>query len=154
MGVFRDRAARAALAGIGLAGLMTTACMVGPNYERPPAPVPPAFKEPPPAASAQAGDWKPAQPGDTGARGQWWQTFGDPELDALEEQVAVSNQTIAQAEAQYRSARAVARGARADLFPTLSVAPSVSRSKAAASSFAPNLVAPTINTYQLAGDVT
>ena len=57
----------------------------------------------------------------------------------------MSNQTIAQAEAQYRSARAVARGARADLFPTLSVAPSVSRSKAAASNFTPNLVAPTIN---------
>ena len=154
MGVFRDRAARAALAEIGLAGLMTTACMVGPNYERPPAPVPPAYKEPAPTASPQSGDWTPAQPGDVGARGQWWQTFGDTELDALEEQVSVSNQTIAQAEAQYRSARAVARGARADLFPTLSVAPSVSRSKAATNNFTPNLVAPTINTYQLAGDVT
>jgi NodT family efflux transporter outer membrane factor (OMF) lipoprotein len=145
---------RLALHVVGLAGLLTTACMVGPDYKRPSAPVPPAFKEPTPAAVTGASEWVPARPADTGPRGRWWEVFGDAELNTLEEQVSVSNQTIAQADAQYRSARAVARGARADLFPTLSVAPSASRSKAAATSFAPHLVAPTINTYQLAGDVT
>ncbi len=138
----------------GLTGLMATACMVGPDYKRPAAPVPPDFKEPPPAPSAGASEWVPARPGDASPRSKWWEVFGDPELDALEEQVSVSNQTIAQAEAQYAGARAVARGARGDLFPTLAVAPSATRSRAVATrTTAPAPPASTTTNYQLTGDV-
>jgi NodT family efflux transporter outer membrane factor (OMF) lipoprotein len=104
--------------------LLLTGCMVGPNYSKPNAPIPAAFKESPPT------DWKPAQPQDAAKRGKWWEVFGDTELNALEEKVNVSNQNIAQAEAQYRSARAGARIARAGLSPTLGVNPSVTRSNA------------------------
>jgi len=100
-------------------------CTVGPNYKRPePAgPTPAAFKEqsPPPGAP---GDWKPAQPADAGLRGKWWQLFGDPQLNALEERIVVSNQTLKAAVAQYLAARDQVRVARAGYYPTLSLGPS------------------------------
>src|SRR5512142_2620136 len=84
--------------------LLSAACTVGPNYKRPPVTVPPAFKEaaPPAVTAAAANELKPAQPRDAAARGRWWEVFGDTQLNGLEEQVAVSNQTIAQAEARFR----------------------------------------------------
>src|SRR5579862_5329397 len=91
--------------------LLLSGCMVGPNYRRPTAPVP--FKEKPPDG------WKEAEPSDAALKGKWWEIYNDPELNALEEQVAISNQNVLQAEAQYRSARAEVQIARAALFPTL-----------------------------------
>ena len=98
-------------------------CMVGPNYRRPPAASPIAFKEPPPP------NWKSATPRDEIPRGKWWTLFGDPQLDALEEQVSVSNQSLAQAEAQFRAARAAAGVARGGLFPTVTGGASATRSR-------------------------
>ena len=60
-------------------------------------------------------------------RGNWWELFGDPELNALEQQIDVSNQTLKAAAAQFAQARALVRGTRANLFPTVDVAPSASR---------------------------
>ncbi len=114
----------ATVAGCGIAVLLAgSGCMVGPDYRRPPTTAPAAFKEPPPP------NWKTATPGDQLPRGRWWELFGDPQLNALEEQVSVSNQSIAQAEAQFRAARAAAGVARANLFPTVTAAPSASRSR-------------------------
>jgi NodT family efflux transporter outer membrane factor (OMF) lipoprotein len=110
---------------------LAAACTVGPNYKTPPVEVPAAFKEPPPPGVAP-GDWKPAQPQDAAQRGKWWESFGDPQLNALEEQVAVSNQTLAQAEAQFRGARAAVAGARAALFPTVTAGASVTTSRTSA----------------------
>jgi NodT family efflux transporter outer membrane factor (OMF) lipoprotein len=112
---------------LGLLLLALSGCMVGPNYKRPEAPVPPAFKEPPPAsfAEAEAAPWKESRPGDAYAKGRWWEVFGDPALDALEEQVSLQNQNVQQAEAQYRQAKAAVGVARSALFPTLTTAPSV-----------------------------
>ena len=110
------------------AALLPAACAVGPAYTRPTAPVPPAFKEAPPPGQ-RAEDWKPAEPRDAAARGKWWEVFGDPELNALEEQVEAANQDLARADAVFRAARAVARGARADLFPTVTGSASVTRSR-------------------------
>jgi NodT family efflux transporter outer membrane factor (OMF) lipoprotein len=93
--------------------LFASGCAVGPAYRRPDAKVPAGFKEPPPE------DWKKAEPKDGAPRGEWWSVFGDPALDLLMKEVATSNQSVAQAEAQFRAARAVARGARANLFPEL-----------------------------------
>lgn len=108
--------------------LLSAACAVGPNYKRPEAPVPAAFKETPPAPAMASGEWKAAQPGDEARRGKWWEVFGDPRLNELEERVTVSNLTIAQAEAAFLGARAVARGARAGYFPTVGASASVTRS--------------------------
>ena len=76
--------------------------------------------------------WRPARPGDDIVRGSWWETYGDPQLNALEAQITVSNQTIAQAEAQFRGARAAVRGARADLFPTVTAGVSAGASRGSA----------------------
>ena len=86
-----------------------TACMVGPDYDRPEAPVPVAYKE--------LQGWTTAQPQDAADRGAWWSVYNDPELDHLERQVDVSNQTIKQFEAEYRNAQALVQEAQASLFP-------------------------------------
>ena len=98
--------------------LSSSACAVGPHYVRPTAPTPPAFKEDAPPGQRPE-DWKPAEPRDALPRGPWWEVFGDADLNALEEQVDAANQDVARAEANYRVARALARGARADLLPTV-----------------------------------
>jgi NodT family efflux transporter outer membrane factor (OMF) lipoprotein len=103
--------------------LLLSGCMVGPNYKRPSAPMSPAFKEPLPEG------WKEAQPNDGAIRGKWWELYNDPALNALEEQVSISNQSFLSAEAQFRAAREAVRIARAALFPTLSTAPSITSSK-------------------------
>jgi len=117
------RKAAAALGGVAALAIISTGCMVGPNYQRPPAASPAAFKEPPPP------DWKTATPRDENPRGKWWEVFGDPQLNALEEQVSVSNQSIAQAEAQFRAARAAAGVTRGGLFPTVTAGASATRSR-------------------------
>jgi NodT family efflux transporter outer membrane factor (OMF) lipoprotein len=102
--------------------LLSTGCAVGPKYQRPSAPTPTAFKEPPPQG------WKEAQPNDSVIRGKWWELYNDPELNALEEQVNVSNQNVLQVEAQFRAARDAVRIARAALFPVIGTSPAISAS--------------------------
>jgi NodT family efflux transporter outer membrane factor (OMF) lipoprotein len=101
-----------------------TGCAVGPKYRVPPAPVPPAYKE--------VGDWKPAQPNDQSLGGEWWTIFQDSQLDALEQQINVSNQNLKAAAAQYQQARAVLRYYRADYYPTVTVDPSATRTRVSA----------------------
>jgi NodT family efflux transporter outer membrane factor (OMF) lipoprotein len=110
--------------------LLLSSCRVGPEYSRPPAPAPQAYKEMPPAGSPQAAEWAPAQPSDAIARGKWWEVYNDPELNALEEQVSVSNQNLLAAEAQFREAKFAVKIARANLYPTVSVSPSIVNSRA------------------------
>src|SRR6266568_6480823 len=105
--------------------LILSGCMVGPKYQRPSAPGSPAYKETPPDG------WKEAQPNDGVIRGKWWEVYNDPELNALEEQVSISNQNVLAAEAQFRAARDAVRIARSGLFPTVSVSPSIVSSRAA-----------------------
>jgi NodT family efflux transporter outer membrane factor (OMF) lipoprotein len=105
--------------------LLLPSCMVGPTYKRPPVPAPPAFKELPAANSPQASEWAPAQPNDAIARGKWWEIYDDPKLNALEEQVSISNQNIKMAEAQFREAKFAVRIARSNLYPTVSVTPTI-----------------------------
>ena len=101
--------------------LLASACTVGPNYHRPAATVPTAYKE--------NSNWHPAQPSDTTIRGNWWELFNDPPLNALEDQINVSNQTLKAAEAQFLQARAAVRFARAGYYPVLTVAPGASRTR-------------------------
>ena len=104
-----------------LAMLLLTGCTVGPNYKRPAAEVPPAYKE--------VGNWKPAEPKDENFGTNWWEIFQDSQLNDLEQQVNVSNQNLKAAEAQYTQARAILRYSRADYFPTLTTNPAASRIK-------------------------
>lgn len=93
---------------------------MGPKYTKPTVPMTPL---PPELGSDQfkeTKNWKRAQPADTTLRGDWWTMFGDPELDALEAQVDVSNQNLKLATARFAEARAAIRFNRAGLFPTLS----------------------------------
>ncbi len=99
------------------------ACRIGPQYVRPPVEVPAAYKELGQQAS-QSG-WKKADPQDDMIRGKWWEVFNDPQLDALEERVDVSNQSIASASAAFFGARAMVREARSQYFPTVEGIPSI-----------------------------
>ncbi|PYY13797.1 MAG: RND transporter [Acidobacteria bacterium] len=103
------------------AALLFSGCAVGPKYQRPSVEVPPAYKE--------VGNWKPAEPSEQKLGGNWWEIFQDSELNALEQQVNVSNQNLKIAEAQYTQVRALLRYNRADYFPTVAAAPSVTRGR-------------------------
>jgi NodT family efflux transporter outer membrane factor (OMF) lipoprotein len=124
-------------------------CKVGPNYVRPNVPPPPlSFKETP-------ANWKQATPQDQLPKGKWWEIYGDPELNTLEEKIAVSNQTLKVSYEQYMGAREIVRQARSQLFPTLAVQPSGSRNQL--SQNRPNFSTVTPSTYSdiaLTGDIS
>ncbi len=111
---------------------------VGPNYNRPGYNAPPAYKEtgatavvvPPP--SPQGGAWQPANPSDGMLKGKWWEIYQDSQLNSLEERIDSSNVQLRQAVELYLAAEAQVRAARANLFPTLSAGPSISRSRVSA----------------------
>jgi NodT family efflux transporter outer membrane factor (OMF) lipoprotein len=118
-----------------VASLLAAGCSVGPKYTRP-TPLPdtaPAGQAGGAAPQAQAvpdhfkeaDGWKAAQPADQALRGEWWEVFNDPELNALEGRITVSNQTLKAAEARFRQARAIVRINRSAQFPTVRVAPSI-----------------------------
>jgi NodT family efflux transporter outer membrane factor (OMF) lipoprotein len=98
--------------------LFGAGCVVGPNYKRPTATVPPAYKE---------GGGTATQASTQNLQEKWWEVFGDPQLNALEEQVKISNQNLKASEAQYRQARDLIRFYRAEYYPTATVSPSISR---------------------------
>lgn len=103
--------------------LMLMACTVGPDYRRPFVVVPSTFKE--------LKGWKQAQPDDHALPGKWWEIFKDPYLNRLEEQVNIANQSIAQAEAQFRQAQSLVQSATAAYFPTATATGTVNRFRAA-----------------------
>ena len=117
---------------------LTISCAVGPNYHRPSAPVPAVYKE--------YKGWKVAAPNDTINRGAWWSIYHDQTLDALERQVDVSNQTLKQAEAAYREARAVVHEQQSAFFPSVTATPQVQRQKSVGGN--------AITSYSLEGSAT
>src|SRR5271169_2831726 len=121
------RAATALLCG----ALLLQGCVVGPKYNRPTMQAPGAYKEVTPDDLKKMDGWKVAQPQDNALHGKWWETLGDPQLNALEEQVNISNQNVAAAFANFMAARALVREARAQYFPTLSAGVNVTRARAA-----------------------
>lgn len=104
-----------------IATALLAACTLGPDYVRPTLEIPASYKE--------EGHWKLASPADQRPRGPWWEVFGDPQLNALEEQIARSNLDVQAAEARLRESQALVRQARAGLFPSLSGGASVVRSQ-------------------------
>jgi NodT family efflux transporter outer membrane factor (OMF) lipoprotein len=111
---------------LGVLGLtLLTGCMVGPKYKVPTAPATPAFKELDPSQFPETADWHYAKPNDTIPRGDWWTMFNDAGLNTLEPQIETANQTLKEADANLRNARAFIRVQRSNLYPTLGLAPFV-----------------------------
>lgn len=124
--------------------IIFSGCTVGPDYVRPPAAVPSAYKE--------ARGWKQATPRDKVLPVKWWRIFNDPQLNALEEQVNLNNQTLAQAEAQYFQAQALVQSAWANYLPTGGASATVNRFKAAGGQ---NVVVPGVrNLFNVALNAT
>jgi NodT family efflux transporter outer membrane factor (OMF) lipoprotein len=128
--------------------LQLSGCTVGPKYHTPTVETPPAYKE--------IGDWKPAQPNDQNLGGNWWEIFQDPQLNALEQQVDVSNQNLKAAAAQYTQARALLRYYRADYFPTVTAGPSATRTRVSSNAPPPGsqFVGITYNDFELPFNVS
>ncbi len=136
------------LAAAALAGAALAACSLAPRYQRPAMPAPPA-------AYKEAGDWKVGTPADTIARGRWWHIFDDTDLDALEDQVTVKNQSLRAALARLEEARAQTRLARASWFPTITAQADATRGESSvySSSYVPGK-SRTGNVFVLGGDLS
>jgi NodT family efflux transporter outer membrane factor (OMF) lipoprotein len=104
-----------------IAALIVSGCTVGPDYVKPDAPAPAAYKEMPPA--------KIAAPADLLPRGPWWGIYGDATLNGLMEQIPSANQSLRAAEANYRQSQAAVLAARAGLYPTVDANVSATRAR-------------------------
>jgi NodT family efflux transporter outer membrane factor (OMF) lipoprotein len=109
------------LAGVSGMIMFMSGCTIGPDYVKPKTAIPASYKE--------MKGWKAAQPKDHVIRGPWWEIFNDSRLNTLEEQVNISNQNIAVAEAQFRQARALVQAARSAYFPVVTAGASYTRSR-------------------------
>jgi NodT family efflux transporter outer membrane factor (OMF) lipoprotein len=130
-------------------------CNVGPKYRLPAMTAPPAFKEQGPQQAPDGTTWKAAQPQDAALRGKWWELYQEPELNALEEKVVVSNQNVAQAFANFTAARAQIGQARSSYYPTISVGPSYARGRSSQTTTSSNSTSnPNSNLFNLPFDVS
>jgi NodT family efflux transporter outer membrane factor (OMF) lipoprotein len=142
-----------------LSAVLLAACTVGPKYHAPTAETPEAYKELTPKDFPETEGWKTAQPKDDSLRGKWWEIFNDPQLNALEEKVDVSNQSVAASAAAFLAARAIVRQARSQYFPTVTTSPSITAQRSSASNTA-NLppgvtsTSPVFTSYNLPFDAT
>lgn len=124
---------RRTLASLLLAAPLLAGCVVGPDYTRPSVETPFAYKQggvredSPAYVAARKNGWREARPNDAVERGDWWRVFRDPNLDRLIRLVDVDNQSLRQAVANYRQARALVASAQAALYPTVIGAPSITR---------------------------
>jgi NodT family efflux transporter outer membrane factor (OMF) lipoprotein len=109
-------------------------CHVGPPYR---APAPPAVTAPNYKESTvnfhDADGWKVASPQDDVIRGNWWEVFREPELNALEEQLNIDNQNIKVSFQEYMEARAMIAEARSQYWPAITAGPSWTRSRSSSS---------------------
>lgn len=108
-------------------------CDKAPKYSTPTVATPPAYKEIPDFFK-ETDQWKFAHPNDAQLRGNWWEIFNDAQLNSLESEVNVSNQSIAAADANFRAARALVREARSQYYPTVTTSPSIIVSRQSAAS--------------------
>ncbi|MFZ3048592.1 MAG: efflux transporter outer membrane subunit [Desulfatirhabdiaceae bacterium] len=98
-----------------LALMLYSGCAVGPDYQRPDAAlIPDAYVGP-------GSDWKVASPMAHVPRGNWWEIFGDPELNRLETEAMAANQDLKVAVSRFMQARAAANVVESALFPRLGV---------------------------------
>lgn len=131
----RRKSSRTGVWGAALMCCAMTGCVVGPKYHAPVTQAPTVYKEAPAAESSpstETGTWTVAQPQDAMLRGNWWEIFHEPELNGLEDQLNINNQTIKVYFENFMEARALIREARSQYFPTVSTGPSWQRSRTSA----------------------
>jgi NodT family efflux transporter outer membrane factor (OMF) lipoprotein len=106
-----------------IASAVLAGCTLGPDYVRPTASVAPSYRE------LEGTGWTTAQPADALPRGAWWRIYDDPQLDALEQQVAHANQNVQAAEARFRAARANVAQQRSSFFPLVTASGDFNRAR-------------------------
>lgn len=133
--IYDSRIYKSLVAAIGslAVAVMVNGCRVGPPYHTPapPSVTAPNYKESTVNFHDQDG-WKVASPQDAMIRGKWWEVYNEPELNALEEQLNIDNQNIKISFNNFMEARALVAEARAQYWPTISIAPSWGRSRTSA----------------------
>src|SRR5215472_6363606 len=108
------------LCGSGL-HVLTAFLLAGCTVKTPPVPPPLTM----PAAFKENADWKPAKPDDQAVRGNWWEVFQDAQLNALESQIDVSNQSLRAQQARFLQARAAIAIAGSARYPLVTTTPQV-----------------------------
>jgi NodT family efflux transporter outer membrane factor (OMF) lipoprotein len=123
------------------APLLTSACVVGPDFHQP-APPPVATYTPKPPATTVA------TPGVAGGEAQhfvsgadipaeWWTLFHSKELNALIGQALANNADLKAAQAAILVAKETTRAQRGSFLPQVSAGPSITRQKDPSSTLAP-----------------
>jgi len=118
-------------AGVCIMLCLQSGCMVGPKYHQPAGAtegLAAAYKEMP-GHFKESKDWKVARPEDAMLRGAWWKVYHDPELNALEDDLNINNQNIKLFFENFMEARALIAEANSELYPTLTLNGSATRSK-------------------------
>jgi NodT family efflux transporter outer membrane factor (OMF) lipoprotein len=112
---------------------LLSGCKVGPPYHPPTPPAVTAANYKESTVNFHDADgWKVASPQDAMIRGNWWEVFNEPELNSLEEQLSVNNQTLQADFQNFMEARALIAEARAQYWPTITANPTWSRSQSSA----------------------
>lgn len=127
-------------------------CSFAPKYKRPTVETPATFKENSGTNDVDTNIWRAAQPNDAVIRSNWWEMFNDPDLNALEQEVAISNQNVAESYENYMSAHAIVREDQAQYFPTATANPSVTRQRRFSTGFAQS--SPNVTTYAIPFDAS
>ena len=104
-----------------IAMLASAGCTVGSDYVRPATDPAAEYK------SASSGSWKEGRPLDHAPKGDWWEIYGDGDLNRLQSRATRANQELKVGVARVEQARATARVARGELLPTLNANPGHTR---------------------------
>ena len=112
-------------AGTLVAMLALGGCKVGPNYQAPAMPAPPAYSD-----DGHNGNWSSPRPP---IRANPWKTGGPftrtQPLNDLEQRCADANQNIAAALHAYEQAHDLVRENKASLYPTVSIGAAATRNR-------------------------
>jgi NodT family efflux transporter outer membrane factor (OMF) lipoprotein len=130
---------------LAIAGLLAllAGCTVGPDYRRPQADSPAAWRIDPAESY-----WHPGAPAHAPLDPQWWTSFGVEALDALERQALVNNQTLLAASAHYDQARATLASVASAQAPEVDLSGNIARNKSSRNRPQLNYAVPSQSTVQ------
>ncbi len=120
--------------------LLLAGCATAPEYRKPALDLPAAWKVDAP--------WRQGTPSDGAPKGPWWQGFGDPVLDQLEQQALVNSPSLALAGARLAQARAVVAAAAAGQYPQVGASGREVRQRISANRPLSNYASPNFSTTQ------